>query len=132
MPSLFNRKYQKPIRQRLRNNATAAEKLLWSKLKHSQLLGYKFRRQQGIAKYVVDFYCPQYKLAIEIDGATHSTPEEIQIDNVRQEFIECEGVHFLRFSNADVFENMDWVLETIVEDFKRQKDDHPASGRCNR
>ena len=115
----------------MRNNATATEKLLWSKLKHIQLLGYEFRRQQGIAKYVVDFYCPQHKLAIEIDGATHSTPEEIQNDNMRQEFIEREGVRFLRFSNADVFENMDWVLETIVEDFKRQKENHPAPDRCD-
>ena len=131
MPRLFNRKYQKTTRQRLRNNAKAAEKLLWSKLKHSQLLGYKFRRQQGIAKYVVDFYCPQYKLAIEIDGATHSTPEEIRNDNVRQEFIESEGIHFLRFSNADVFENVDWVLETIVEDFKRQEENQPAPDRCD-
>jgi len=121
MTRLFNRTYQKPIRQRLRNNATAAERLLWSKLKHSQLLGYKFRRQQGIARYVVDFYCPEYKLAVEIDGATHSTPEEIQNDNVRQQFIEREGVHFLRFTNADIFENMDWVLESIVSDLEAHK-----------
>jgi very-short-patch-repair endonuclease len=131
MTRIFNRKYQKPIRKKLRNNATAAEKLLWSHLKHSQLGGYKFRRQQGIAKYVVDFYCSQYKLAVEIDGATHSTPEEIQNDHVRQEFIEREGVHFLRFSNADVFENMDWVLETIAEDVKRQIQNHPAPDRCD-
>jgi very-short-patch-repair endonuclease len=116
MSRLFNRTYQKPIRQKLRNNATVAERLLWSQLKHSQLGGYKFRRQQGIAKYVVDFYCPQYKLAIEIDGATHSTPGQIVHDKERQAFIENEGVHFLRFTNADVFENMDWVLETVLND----------------
>jgi very-short-patch-repair endonuclease len=94
MTRLFNRKYQKPIRQRLRNNATAAERLLWSRLKQSQLLGYKFRRQQGIDRYVVDFYCAEQKLAIEIDGATNSTPDEIRHDNKRQRSIEQLGGSF--------------------------------------
>lgn len=120
MPRLFNRKYQKPIRQCLRNTATDAEKLLWSRLKHSQLLGYKFRRQQGIANYVVDFYCPEHKLAVEIDGATHSTPEEMKHDKERQDYIEKFGVGFLRFTKSDVFENLDWVLETIVEKQSRE------------
>ena len=126
MTRLFNRKYQKPIRQRLRNEAPEAERVLWSKLKQSQLLGFKFRKQQGIARYVVDFYCPQCKLAIEIDGATHSTPQEKRRDMVRQEFIEREGVHFLRFTNADVYENLEWVLETIADDLERTNQRHPA------
>jgi very-short-patch-repair endonuclease len=126
MPRLFDRKYQKPIRQRLRNSATDAEKLLWSRLKHSQLGGYKFRRQQGIAKFVVDCYCPEHKLAIEIDGATHSTPEEIKYDKGRQEYIEKFGVQFLRFTNSDVFENLDLALEIIVERLEKQIIDSPA------
>jgi very-short-patch-repair endonuclease len=121
MPRIFNRKYQKPIRQRLRNDATGAEKLLWKKLKHSQLLGHKFRRQQGIAKHVVDFYCPEIKLAIEIDGVTHSTPEEIRHDEERQATIENIGVHFLRFTNCDVYENLDWVLEVIAGELEKRK-----------
>ena len=129
MPRIYNRKHQKPIRQRLRNNATAAERLLWSRLKHSQLLGYKFRRQQGIERYVVDFYCAEQKLAIEIDGATHSTPDEIRHDNKRQRSIEQLGVHFLRFTNADVFENLDWVLEAIAHDLKGQVKNQPATDR---
>jgi very-short-patch-repair endonuclease len=131
MLRLFNRKYQKPIRRRLRNSATDAEKVLWSRLKHSQLLGYKFRRQQGIANYVVDFYCPEHKLAIEIDGATHSTPEEMKHDMERQQYIEKFGVNFLRFTNSDVFENLDWVLETIVERLAKHKTDGQAPNRCD-
>ncbi len=122
MTRLFNRKYQKPVRQRLRNNATAAEKLLWLALKRSQLGGYKFRRQQGIAEYVVDFYCSERKLAIEIDGATHSTPEENKHDKERQQYIEKFGVHFLRFTNSDVFENLDWVLQTISQSLEEHKE----------
>ena len=80
---------------------------------------------------MVDFYCPECKLAIEIDGATHSTPEELQHDRKRQEFIEREGVHFLRFTNADVFENIDWVLETIADDLKRQKENRTAPNLCD-
>ena len=73
----------------------------------------------------MDFYCPEHKLAIEIDGVTHSTPEEIKHDKERQEFIEHFGVQFLRFTNNDVFENLDWVLETIVDRCRR-----PQSGIC--
>jgi very-short-patch-repair endonuclease len=126
MPRLFNRKYQKPIRQRLRNNATEAEKLLWSRLMHSQLCGHKFRRQEGIAKFVVDFYCPEHELAIEIDGAIHSTSEEIEHDRKRPEYIENFGMNFLRFTNSDIYENLDWVLETIVERLQKQTVENPS------
>jgi very-short-patch-repair endonuclease len=82
------------------------------------LCGFKFRRQQGIAQYVVDFYCPECRLAVEIDGATHSTVEEKARDRLRQAYIEDFGIHFLRFRNADVFENIDWVLEVIANDLR--------------
>jgi len=125
MARIYNRQYQKRLRQRLRNSATAAERVLWSRLKHSQLLGFKFRRQQGIAQYVVDFYCPACKLAVEIDGATHSTAREIQRDRIRQRYIESFGVHFLRFTNEDVYENLEWVIKVIAKDL--QESDHPQS-----
>ena len=71
MRKILNRKEQKTLRQSLRNTATTSEKLLWSKLRARKLGGFKFRRQCGIAKYVVDFYCPELNLAIEVDGDVH-------------------------------------------------------------
>jgi very-short-patch-repair endonuclease len=115
MGTLINRDKQTSIRKYLRNNSTKAEKLLWSKLKGSQVLDYKFRRQQGIGSYVVDFYCAEVRLAIEIDGETHVKPDEVEYDKNRQHEIEELGVRFLRFTNRDVFDNLSGVLLTISE-----------------
>lgn len=71
MIKLFNRKSQKLTRRNLRNRPTCSEKIIWHYLCGSNLGGYKFRRQQGIGPYVVDFYCPEAKLAVEIDGDSH-------------------------------------------------------------
>ena len=115
MGEIFNRKTQNPIRKKLRNNATEAEKLLWSKLKGSQLMGYKFRRQFGIGSYIVDFYCTEARLVIEVDGETHITDDEVEYDKNRQEEIEHLGRSVLRITNRDVFDNLDGVLLTISE-----------------
>ena len=115
MGTLINRGKQTTTRKYLRNNATKAEKLLWSKLKRSQILDYKFRRQQDVGSYILDFYCAKARLAIEIDGETHIKPDEIEYDKNRQREIEELGIHFLRFTNRDVFDNLDGVLQTISE-----------------
>ena len=119
MEKVFNRKSQKRVRQYLRNNATNAEKLLWESLKGKQLDGHKFRRQHGIERYIVDFYCAEKKLAIEIDGATHSTTSEKEHDRVKAEHIQAHGVHLIRFTNDDVYDNIDAVLEGILSALKR-------------
>jgi len=129
MSNIFNRKSQKLKRQYLRNNATTAERILWSKLKGEQLLGQKFRRQHGIGPFIVDFYCHDCKLAIEIDGATHWTREAKEYDRRREEYIEQYGVHFLRFTNSDVVENLDGVLMAIAEGVKGHHPLAPSSGR---
>ena len=115
MSFVFNSSSQKQKRQYLRNHATDAERILWSRLKGRQLLGYKFRRQHGIGVFIVDFYCPESKLAIEIDGATHSTEAERQYDRRRQEYIALYRIHFLRFTNSEVYSNLDRVLTVIAE-----------------
>ena len=89
------------------------ETVIWSKLKGKQLLGYKFRRQYSVDRYVVDFYCPELKLAVEIDGDSHFQNGAENDDMVRQAFIESFGIRFLRFTNEDVFKNLDGVVETI-------------------
>ena len=112
---IFNKKRQTPTRKFLRNNAPEAERELWSKLKGSQVLGYKFRRQYGIGSYVVDFYCADMSLVIEVDGETHVTDDELEYDRNRQKEIEGLGLKVLRFTNRDVFDNLDGVLQTIGE-----------------
>ncbi len=100
MDTIFNPKRQKEKRQYLRRNATLPEKIIWHLLRKKQLLGYKFRRQHGIGYFIVDFYSPRLRLAIEIDGPSHESPEEREHDKNRQEIIEQCGICFLRFSGV--------------------------------
>lgn len=83
----FNIKTQKPFRQELRNHPTRSEELLWSQLKGKQLSGFKFRRQHGVGPYILDFFCPEANLAIEIDGASHDPVDAKIKDQRRQAFI---------------------------------------------
>lgn len=91
-----------------------AEKLLWAKLRSKSVNGYKFRRQYSVEKYVIDFYCPQLKLAVEIDGESHFIEGAEDADRNRQSEIEQFGITFLRFTNIDIYENLDAVLSTIA------------------
>jgi very-short-patch-repair endonuclease len=113
MDALRNPKTQKPLRQRLRNNPTEPERLLWNRLKGAQL-GVKFRRQMGIENYIVDFYCPERHLVIELDGDSHFTEEGKANDAERDAFLHANKIQVLRFTNAQVTENMDGVLATIL------------------
>lgn len=115
---LFNAKKQKLKRQTLRNNATPAEKRLWFYLRNTQLLGRKFRRQQGIGPFIVDFYCPKEKLAVELDGEIHSTNEARKYDRERDKFIHDHDITTIRFRNEEVFNDVDCVLQTIAKYFR--------------
>ena len=77
------------------------------------MLGFKFRRQYSAATYVVDFYCPTARLAIEVDGDSHFQKGSAARDEARQAAIESFGIHFLRFRNVEVFEHLDVVLTAI-------------------
>ena len=96
---LHNREGQKNFRRELRNRPTDAEHLLWYQLRGSRLDGRKFRRQHGIGPYIVDFYCPEEKLAIELDGDIHSEPEVIAHDKARDANLADQGIRVLRFGN---------------------------------
>ena len=100
--------------RRLRRNMTAAERLLWWKLK-KEAQGRKFNRQTPIGPFVVDFARIDVKLVIEVDGETHSTPEEIVYDRNRTLYLERSGWRVVRFWNAEIFQNLDGVVETICE-----------------
>lgn len=93
---------------------TLSEVLLWNELKGKQL-GFQFSRQIPIDNFIVDFYCKDLMLALEIDGSSHH-PEIQQIkDKVRQERLESLGVHFLRFDDLDVKKNIKWVVNEIYQ-----------------
>ena len=100
---------------------TPAELGLWKQLKSKNLCGLIFRRQFGIGPYIVDFYCPELRLAIELDGNSHFGKEAEAYDRVRQTYIEAFGVHFLRFLNNKVYEDLESVLETIKKEAERLK-----------
>ena len=97
----------------LRANATLAEQRMWAKLRNRQVGGYKFARQLSVGPYFLDFACRDEKLALEIDGATHSTDEEIAADARRSAFLAGNVFRILRFQNAEIFENTAGVLDTI-------------------
>ena len=113
MTKVFNIKSVKERRKLLRHSMPKAEVLLWMRLKGKQIYGYKFRRQYSVGPYIVDFYCPKMKLAIEIDGPTHFKPGAKLKDDRRQKYIESFGILFLRFLNNDIYENLDGVIKRI-------------------
>jgi len=115
LPKRVNDNFFASLRQKLRRDSPPAERLLWSRLRRKQLNGYKFRRQYGIEEYVVDFYCPEARLVVEIDGPTHFNDVAEQWDPVRQQGIEKLGITVLRFTNDEVYQNMDGVLTRILE-----------------
>ncbi len=96
----------------LRNNSTKQEKTLWKYLNKSQL-GYKFRRQQPIGNYIVDFFCPTLKLIIELDGGQHNEKHNIEYDKKRTEFLNKLGYRVLRIWNNDIDNNIEGVIEYI-------------------
>jgi len=117
---IHNRPVLKSRRKELRNNATSAEKLLWSMLQHSNLGGYKFRRQHSVGVYVLDFYCSSEKLAIELDGDSHFTDEAAEYDRQRTAYLNALNIEVLRFLNTDVYDNLDAVGERILRALKHE------------
>jgi len=119
MSYIFNTKRQTLKRKRLRNNLAAPEIIMWSRLKGKQLEGYKFRRQESIGRYVVDFYCPVVHLIVEIDGDSHFTMEAQNYDRHREMYFESLGLHMLRFTNKEVTSNLHGVLNRLLQEVQR-------------
>ncbi|OGD78761.1 hypothetical protein A2368_04295 [Candidatus Collierbacteria bacterium RIFOXYB1_FULL_49_13] len=105
-----NLKLMKLRRQELRKNQTMVEQLLWSRLRRSQM-GYKFKRQFSIGPYVVDFYCPGKKLAVELDGGQHI--DRKQYDEYRSEYFSTMGIRVIRYWNNQVTQEIDNVIDDI-------------------
>jgi very-short-patch-repair endonuclease len=113
MSYCFNPKLSEDYRKNLRNESTEPERRLWSKLRNKQIEGCKFRRQFGIGIFIVDFYCPDLKLAIEIDGDSHAGEKAGEYDKYREKSLAEFGIRCLRFTNYEVMRNLDGVVVTI-------------------
>ncbi len=110
MPPLLNAKQDKNIRRLLRNFSPKAERVLWSALRKRQFRGWKFRRQESIGSYVVDFWCPEARLVVEVDGDSHLEEDAAERDTIRQQWIERQGIQFFRCRNEEVVGDLEGVL----------------------
>ncbi len=110
---IFNLKSMKERRQGLRNKLTPSETRLWKYIQRRQIKGKKFRRQFSVGGYVLDFYCPECKLAIELDGASHDSEIKQEYDEERTKFLNAAGIKVIRFRNIEILKNLDGVLKEI-------------------
>jgi very-short-patch-repair endonuclease len=108
--------------RRLRRNQTDAERILWLRRRDRRLNGLKFRRQVPIDRYVVDFFCTEAHLVIEVDGGQHASADETK----RTSTLEAMGYLVLRFWNNEVHENIEGVLESILNALDRSDPPHPT------
>jgi len=120
MKQIHNRKELKAQRKHLRNHATSAETVFWGYLKQKKVEGLKFRRQHSIGSYIVDFYCPSIRLAIELDEAPNIKPHGEEYDTKRDKFLQSLGIIVIRFENRYVFDFPMDIVEMIlkVRDFR--------------
>ena len=130
---VFNLKNQKGKRQSLRKQQTKAEEILWKELRR-KTLGFKFRRQFGIGPYIIDFYCPQLKFAIELDGDVHAFEKIKQKDAIRDKFLKDLDITIKRYWNHEIYKEIDSVLEEIfnicqqLNELKiKENSEHPQS-----
>jgi very-short-patch-repair endonuclease len=112
------------LAHKLREHSTDAERLLWQRLRNRQLLKCKFRRQQPIGPYIVDFVCLERRLVIELDGGQHA--EQISQDETRTAFLQAEGYRVLRYWNNQVLAELESVLDAILSCLADRATPHPT------
>lgn len=98
----------------LRKRQTSAERILWSRIRSRRLGGFKFRRQHGLANYIVDFYCEELKLVVELDGDLHGYAGKMVSDKTKEAFLMGRSFKVVRYTNLDVYENLDGVLNDLL------------------
>ena len=111
---IFNKHTTLVKRKLLRINSTKEEILLWEKLKNRRFHNLKFRRQHGIGEYIVDFYCKDLNLVIELDGKQHYEKDNLKYDEIRTEILNSLGLKVIRFENKKIINNMEMILEEIL------------------
>ncbi|MEK7353219.1 MAG: endonuclease domain-containing protein [Chloroflexota bacterium] len=116
----------KPLARQMRKESTDAERVLWRHLRRRQLLGHRFRRQHSVERFIVDFYCAEAGVVVEVDGPIHQYSREE--DRIRQAYIESVGLRVLRFSNDQVCHNLESVMSCISTALTSPPDPLSASG----
>jgi very-short-patch-repair endonuclease len=114
MSDIHNWEYLKSFRKSLRNNSTAAEASLWNILKDKQVGGLKFRRQHSVGKYILDFYCPEIRLSVELNGETHANPIVMEKDIEKDKYMEKYSITVLRYENKWVYEYPEEIINDIL------------------
>jgi very-short-patch-repair endonuclease len=116
MSFIYNSPNLKTKRRKLRKNLTDAEKVLWKFLRNRQLDGFKFYRQFSVGSFILDFYCPDRKMAVELDGGHHAETRQEMHDGRRTNYLQSKNIHVLRFWNNEVLKNTEGVAEKIREE----------------
>lgn len=114
MAFLYNDPGFKKLRRLLRRNSTETEQILWQYLRQFRFEGFIFQRQYSVGRYVLDFYCPKVRLAVEVDGGQHYTTAGKKYDDERTGYLENVNICVIRFTNDDVRENIDGVVDVIL------------------
>lgn len=123
-----NQPQQEEQRRYLRNNGTMAEAYMWKMIKGRQIEGVRFRRQFSIAPYIIDYYCPEVRLGIELDGDFHFSADGYEHDQVRSSYLqEQHGILLLRYENKDVFRFPETILKQIRTIVKERLEDRRKS-----
>ena len=121
---VFNDKYMKSYRRKLRKQMTPAEVSLWEMIRRRQVCNARFLRQFSVENFIIDFYCPEYKLAIELDGEPHNEEYQQIYDELRTKRLNELGIAVLRFENFEIFDYPMRTLDEIskyIEILKKQK-----------
>jgi len=113
MTEIFSQKPQTPIRRKLRSNMTKSEAVLWKRINNRQVADCKFRRQCGIGPFIVDFYCPELKLIVEVDGMTHDDIEVIKKDEQKEQYFKNLKLNIKRYTAHDIFKFTREVLDDL-------------------
>lgn len=112
--NVLSPKYIHDLAAGMRRRETAPERILWQALRHRGLAGLKFRRQHPFGRYILDFYCRSIRLAVELDGMHHFSPEQRMYDALRTLYLESSGIRVIRFANARVLMDLPGVLQNIL------------------
>jgi very-short-patch-repair endonuclease len=118
---MYRDHHQRDFARTLRNQPTCAEQRLWHFLRAQKLPGHKFRRQAAIGPYIIDFVCFPAKLIIELDGPQHLTPEALEHDGRRTNWLTSQGFHIIRFRNQELDNNLHGVVDTIARALKESE-----------
>jgi len=102
--------------KQMRRNSTEAEEILWQRLRNKQVAGLKFRRQHPVDRFIVDFYCHEINLAVELDGTIHDETEQRELDKGRSETLKEFGINVIRFRNEEVFDNIENVIGKLTKE----------------